>query len=387
MKDDLANLRRIACCELTQKMRSIRPFSYLRLGDGELALMLKAQVGQQFTRPTLSASVEIAYDGPGVDTAIYQDLRYAYERCTFLDRHDNLPFNAKMLPELLLERDRSLLVNEGPEKAMILHEWTHQELPFYLESRTCLFAGAEAALLESLHSDPRYHRDFSRFFPNNSQIIFHQVTGDGENLATNLPTIRRNLRAIITERRVDTLFLCLGGAAKPLCVELAEGLGICAVDFGSMMRGLCYSGTSGRGLWRSSHHPYLGRVSLEVFIEAYCRAFPSAKPIEILAKAHAQLCLDLQYKVLGSSAATDVFDSSNYDPTGDNIAAFRRNLAWYRQELRPLAGSDPAVATILKEFDYWLLKKGFGIRGKIFRLACSAKRALTRRNPRGPVSS
>jgi hypothetical protein len=206
--------------------------------------------------------------------------------------------------------------------------------------------------------------------------VFHQVRGDGENLSNYLDAIKGDIAAIVREQRIDTLFLSLGGAAKPLCYELARELNICAMDFGSMMRGLAYCGSSGAGLWRSSHNPFFVRVPFAMHMQALERAHPNLTPVKLLAKAHAQLCLDLQRREAGWSVAADVIDASSFDPSPENLRVFHTALRHYRRHYRSLAQGNPEAEGLVREFDEWCLKKGIGWRGRIFRSLVYLRNAL-----------
>lgn len=371
--------RREACQRLTALMKSARPFSYLRLGDGELAFMLRVQEGLAPRQRELRASVNIAYDGPGIDQRHYERVRTSYEQCDYLDLHDQLDFNADNIPNLRWQRRDGLHQNESAETSMLLYDWTNTEFHDYIRGRRCLLAGAEAALLRELHSNGEYRKLAESFWPADAQLLFHQVRGDGENLSNHLDSIKEDLAAIIRDQRIDTLFLSLGGAAKPICYELSCELNICAIDFGSMMRGLAYCGSSGAGLWRSSHNPFFVRVPFSIHMQALERAQPNLNAVKLLAKAHAQLCLDLQRREVGWSLAADAIDASSFDPSSENLHIFHTALQDYRQRYRPLAEGDPEAQALVREFDHWCVKKGIGWRGKIFHSLLYIRNALSRR--------
>jgi len=368
--------RREACRRLTELMKSVRPFSFLRLGDGELAFMLKVQEGVALSQRELRASVNIAYDGPGIDQRHYERVLKSYEECTYLDLHDKLEFNAANIPRLHWQRRKGLYQNESPETSLLLYDWTYTEFHDYIRERRCLFAGAEAALLRQLRSDDEYLKLAAAFWPDDAQPVFHQVRGDGENLSDHLDSIKDDLSAIIHDLRIDTLFLSLGGAAKPICHELSQELSICAVDFGSMMRGLACCGSSGAGLWRSSHNPYFVRVPFSMHMQALERAHPDLPPVKLLAKAHAQLCLELQRREEGWSVAADVIDASSFDPSPENLRIFHEALQYYQEKYRPLARGNREARALVREFDKWCLKKGLGWRGRIYRGLVSLRNVL-----------
>jgi hypothetical protein len=372
--------RREACHRLTELMKSVRPFSFLRLGDGELAFMLKMQEGKALIQRELKASVNIAYDGPGIDQRHYERVRKSYEECTYLDLHDKLDFNSANIPRLHWQRRAGLYQNDSPETSLLLYDWTYREFHDYIRGRRCLFAGAEAALLRELYANDAYRKLAAAFWPADAQPVFHQVRGDGEDLSNHLDAIKNAVAATIRDQRIDTLFLSLGGAAKPICHELSQELNICAADFGSMMRGLAYCGSSGAGLWRSSHNPFFVRVPFSMHMQALERAQPNISSVKLLAKAHAQLCLELQRREEGWSVAADVIDASSFDPSPENLRIFREALRHYEREYRPLARGNREAQALVNEFDDWCLKKGLGWRGKIFRGLVYMRNALRPRH-------
>ena len=371
--------RQEACRQLTGLMKSVRPFSFLRLGDGELAFLLNVQEGLEISRRELKASVNIAYDGPGIDQRHYQRVKVSYEECTYLDLHDQIEYNAENIPRLRWQRREGLHQSASPATSMLLYDWTNTEFRDYIRGRRCLFAGAEAALLRELHSDQAYRKLAEAFWPADAQPIFHQVRGNGENLSDHLDAIKADLAEIIREQKIDTLFLSLGGAAKPICHELSRELNICAIDFGSMMRGLAYCGSSGSGLWRSSHNPFFVRVPFSLHMPALQRSNPNLSPVSLLAKAHAQLCLDLQRREMGWSIAADVIDASSFEASAENLRVFHQAMRDYRRHYRPLASGNPEAEALVREFDHWCLKKGIGWRGRIFRSLLYLRNAVMRR--------
>lgn len=372
--------RREACRRLTNLMKSVRPFSFLRLGDGELAFLLNVQDGVAPNQRELKASVNIAYDGPGIDQRHYQRVKTSYEECTYVDLHDHLVFNSANIPQLRWKRRAGLYQNESPETSLLLYDWTNIEFHDYILGRRCLFAGAEAALLRELYAREDYRKLAAEYWPDDAQPVFHQVRGDGENLSNHLDAIKEDIAAIVRDQQIDTLFLSLGGAAKPICYELAKELNICAMDFGSMMRGLAYCGSSGAGLWRSSHNPFFVRIPFAMHMEALEKAHPNLAPVKLLAKAHAQLCLDLQRREPGWSVAADVIDASSFDASPENLRIFHSALRYYHQHYRPLARGNPEAQALVDEFDEWCLKKGIGWRGRIFRSLLYLRNALKPRS-------
>ncbi|MEQ1862043.1 MAG: hypothetical protein ABMA13_19160 [Chthoniobacteraceae bacterium] len=370
--------RRIACRELTRIMQTRRPFSYLRLGDGELAFMLNVQRGREQSPDYLRTSCEVAYDGPGIEGRHYERLRESYESCEYLDYHDNVAFNVENLPKLDLARREGLFRNDSPDTAWIIFDWTWHEFKTYAAGRRCLLVGAEASLLRELHATPAYRALATRFWPEDGAIIFHQVRGDGRDLSGNLDLIKSDIAALISEHSIDTVFLALGGAAKIVGHELAQELRVCTIDWGSALRALAYCGSAGPATWRASHSPYLLHVPFDLHMDALERAHPSLPKVDLVAKAQAQLCLELQRKEPMRTFPADVLEPSHFDAGPENLARFKAALRVYDRRYRALAKGDPEVQRLVREFDYWCLKKGLGWRGKIFRALVRAKSWLRR---------
>jgi hypothetical protein len=145
-----------------------------------------------------------------------------------------------------------------------------------------------------------------------------------------------------------------------------------------MMRGLAYCGSAGAALWRASHNPFFVRIPFAMHMDALERAHPEMPPATLLAKAHAQLCLDLQRKETMNSFAADVIDPSSFDAGEENLRLFSEGRAVYEARYRPLARRDPAAEKLVQEFDYWCLKKGLGWRGKFFQLLVRGRQTARR---------
>src|SRR3954463_15375562 len=88
--------RREECKRITELMRSRRPFSFLRLGDMELRLLIASQEGavdrwyDQVAQRERESSVQ-AFGHPGLKPAYVGRLKNAYENCSYLDYHHANP--------------------------------------------------------------------------------------------------------------------------------------------------------------------------------------------------------------------------------------------------------------------------------------------------------
>src|SRR5262249_6574312 len=85
--------RRAECNRITNVMATRRPFSFLRLGDGELAFLIAFQQGRTVERQEPSESGQeivsstAALGHPGLKLEYAGRLQMSYERCSYLDFH------------------------------------------------------------------------------------------------------------------------------------------------------------------------------------------------------------------------------------------------------------------------------------------------------------
>jgi hypothetical protein len=370
--------------ELTRLMETHRPFSFLRLGDGELRFLLQCQTSGATEEPRpIRVSCEVAHGDPGLRSEHYARLLHSFEGCQFLDLYTGLPYNRENLPRLQWKRDPRTLGEAHSGEVGLLFTWAIHELRGYLSRHRVVVCGAEAALLRELLAEPRYREIVASLWPGNAETHFVEPLRGGAHLADDLDAIKAQLEEAIRIHRADTVLLSLGGAAKILAFELATELGIRVVDSGSLLRALTYSGSDGQAAWRAPHHPFLVRVPLDLFLSGLRRANPRMDRITLVAKAHAQLCLDLQRKVEGHSITADANDGSVFDPSPENLAHYNQSLRTYRAEVLPLAREDAECTRLAREFRYWRWKKGLGWDGRLFRLAVATKRQFRRLTKRG----
>ena len=318
---------------ISQLMAATPGFSFVRLGDMELTLLLAWQEG-------LVGSVDMrdgpisgaaAYGNPGLSFCHAERLNRALQRATYVDFHERLWPIPQLLPRLQLSRPNGCYRNSEAETSYILLTWLECEFKEYCRGRRIGLVGAESSLLEELLREPEF-RDASRlYWPEDAEVRLLQPRDDGRNLEKNLDLMADDLRQWIRATGVDTVFLSLGGAAKILCVELAEELGVRMFDSGAMLRALTYSGSDGNRACRATHFPFLYRVPFEVWSAAMDRAFPDLPDEQRLAKLHAQLILEVQAREVGwTHAATEL------DLSAANRRAFREAWGVYRAKYRQL---------------------------------------------------
>lgn len=379
MRSTGTTARAAAIKQLTNLIENSSAFSYLRMGDGELAYLLsiKSQKSPEIARHPGTVSIETAHCCPGLDLVHGPRLLAAYEKCSYLDTHVHLEFNRLNFPSLQLARVAGTTQTEAPAAAGLIMEWGWHELPDYLARHKVLFCGAEAALLQELLKDACYLKIAARIWGAKPEHLFVQPVEDGMNLSRNLEAIRTALVEKISLEKPDTVFLALGGAAKILCVELSQALNIRCIDFGSVLRALTYSGSAGHAGWRASHSPFFFRVPFEIYMGAFERAHPEAPPEVLLLKAHAQLCLELQHKVAASSTPSDVISSESYDPSPENLKYFHESLEEYRRLYQHLRKKSPECRRLGREFDWWMTKKELNRQGRLRSMIRRCKQVLT----------
>lgn len=375
--------RLLSLIRLSKLIESTPGFSFLRLGDGELRFLLHMQSGiwddARYDYSRVTSSVEKAISGAALKSEHYERLQAAYDYCSFLDLNFDIDYIKKHYSSWRRKQSPSQFnATTSDEGGSLLLDWTHVEFPRYISGKTTLFCGAEASLQRELLGDKRYRSIARSFWPEDADVHFVQPVHDGRFLARDLEEIKEQLRSAIRRVRPHTVFLCLGGYAKILAYELAVEEGVRTFDFGSMLRALTYSGSSGYATWRANHNPFFFRVPLDVYLDALLKVKPDITISELTAKAHAQLSLDLQRKEYGKTYPADLHDPSSFSPTKENLDAFWADYRIYRSRVRKKAKNDNDAKTLLDEFDYWLLKKGIGFKGKLFRMAVSAKGMLRR---------
>jgi hypothetical protein len=325
---------------LSKQMRSRRPFCFLRMGDMELRYLLAKQEKRlddiQLGNGPISGTE--AYGNPGLSAKHAERLRRAYEGADYVDFHEQNWPNEHLVPRLDLQRAPGSGRNQAKETSLVFLTWTEKEFKEYCRDRRIGFAAAEARLLELLSQTPEFRRAAVNYWPDNTQIFYHQVRNDGRDLDANLDLIKEDLREFVKEHRLDTIFLSLGGGAKMLGYELSRELGICCFDFGAMIRAITYSGCDGNRAARSTHSPFLFRIPFETYMDALEQAFPGLTPAELLAKAHGQLLLELMKKEIGWTSVSWEFDFSE-----ENLSAFRNAFQEYQKRYRKLFRSSSAT--------------------------------------------
>lgn len=363
--------RKVAASKLTELMESQSSFSYLRLGDMEAAYLVSVQEGRTddspFDEKEDLVTSNAAFDSPGLSFRYYSRLLYAYETCDYLDFYDGVHEAKPYLRRLKLDRSPTLHRNPGPETSQVFFDWLVYEFRSYIDRHRCLLAGAESGILENLFQDSRYREIASSFWSENACPIFYPYWQEFKGLDKNLDKIKNCIAKFIIEKNVDTLFLSLGGAAKIICTELSKELNIRTFDFGSLMRGLTYSGSSGNHFRHCSHHPFFFRIPLRIYLPALDKALPFMTPAQRVIKIHAQLVRELAKKEFGRSIRSPFYHPELIDRSKENLTKFYSEYQFYKEEVKVTRIEDDPKANLeIRNFERWLLENGISWRGKLY---------------------
>ncbi len=365
--------RQAESVRLSALMNSTQSFSFVRMGDMELTLLLSQQEGltARCDREDGPVAGAAAYGNPGISPQRLDRLQRALEQATYVDFHERLWPISELLPRLRLNRPPEADRNPDAETSYILLTWLEHEFQRYCNGRRVGLVGAEASLLRELLKERVFREAADEFWPAAAEVHLLQPRDDGRNLDANLDLVADDLRGWIRSTNVDTVFLSLGGAAKILCVELAEELGVRMFDAGAMLRGLTYSGSDGNRACRATHSPFLYRIPFETWSAAMDRAFPNLPDEQRLAKLHAQLILEVQAKEVGWTHA-----SSELDLSPANRRKFLEAFAHYRAKYGHLFRRSPATRRERAGFLHFCGTHGLTWEGRRFMTVFRMKSAL-----------
>lgn len=329
----------------------------------DLALLIAAENGSdawQCTSSNDSNGTEAA-GCPGISLSKAERLKSALEKASYVDFHERLWPISFLLPKLTLNRPANLLRNPNPKTSYILLSWMEHEFQSFCQNRSIGFCGAEAGILEYLCQSKTFQQASQSVWPRSAQCSFHQPRDDGANLDNNLDLIKADLMAFVRHNDIDTLFISLGGGAKILCHEISEELGIRCIDFGAMLRALCYLGSDGHLSSRSTHSPFFYRLPFSIVMESMMHSMPNLSSEAILAKAHAQLILELQRKEVGWTSS-----SAELELTTENRQVFSNSHAYYKQRFKEIFKTSRATRLERKHFLHFCGSNGLTSEGKLF---------------------
>ena len=370
MKSDFSK-KLAAIGELSQLMQEKRPFSYIRLGDGELSWLLEVQETGKPPQPNnykhqKGARISSTHGVRGVNMSQYKRLLRAYENSSFVDLQQAYPYNEMNLSKLRISHSiHSFQTSPGTSK--LKYDWVYHEFSKYISNRKCLFVAAEGPLLGHLYRDPIYRKIAGEFWPDNALPYFIRVREDGRYYWNHLDDIKQDIREKVLQENIDTVFLSLGTGAKVLCYELAEELGICTFALGAAVRALTYAGSPGYHAARGTHTPFLFRLPLSVYMKALQKAYPDMSLPDLVSKAHAQLCLDLQKKRVAKSSATDIQDSDNFEPTPENLRHFWINYHFYQEMFASASRKNRRIRELMTEFEVYRRSRLIGVDSYVYK--------------------
>ncbi|NEO15301.1 MULTISPECIES: hypothetical protein [unclassified Moorena] len=368
--------RKKAAHQISQLMTRSRPFCFLRLGDMDLAYLLAFQEGRlnqvEFGEGIPSGT--LPQGNPGLGPKYARRFQEGFEKGDYVDFHERLYPMEQWIPLWKHNRSPNLYRNSNRETSYILLTWMEYEFKAYCQNRRVGIAGAEASLLKNLSSDREWQIAAQPFWPNSASIFFHQVREDGRQLDANLDLIKQDLKEFIEANELDTLFLSLGGGAKILCYELSREHNICAFDFGSMIRALTYSACDGNRAARSTHSPFLFRVPFKAIMSSIELTYGNLTIEEKLAKAHAQLLLEVQNKEKGWTHT-----AFEYDFSKENKSYFQDSFRDYVRQYRKLGTLSKQCRTERINFLHFCGKNKLTREGQVFYFIFLAKNLLRKK--------
>lgn len=372
--------RRAEAERLTGLMEEAVPFTYLRLGDGELVLLISWQNGEVPEGCRDSGSLRPIFHAQGVTGLKLEDyprLLHAYENCNYLDTFLRVPLSAKLYPRLRLNRSSLGIDSPSADLSQIFYEWGYCELPEYVKRHRCVICGAEAPLLRELLADKRYQKVTEDFWHFPVDVTCVGVPNNGQNAYQALEKIKADLIRVIRETGADTLFLSLSSGAKILCHEIATELRIRCFDLGAILLALTYSATPGYSIARNSHNPFYFRVPFDAYMDCLARAYPDLPMASLVAKAQGQLCFDLLRKIPMDSFVPEVNEPGNFDPSPSNMELFHDSMREYYARFGAFLRDTAQGRQLESEFKQWGIERGWGIRGKLFKGKRYARRAAS----------
>jgi hypothetical protein len=343
--------------ELTRILFSVPQASFVRLGDGELRFLIECQDGAwadgKYDKWSQAPSPDNATGTLGLRRCDYDRLLAAYEQSYVVDDYSKQDFNSLNLPRLRWQRrPDGVRASSGAHDSLLLG-WVTGELFNVIRSQRVLICSAESALLAELLTDRDYRKAISTYIPEGFDVRCLVPVGGGLAASTHLLEQKAALLDLIKRERIELLLLGLGGCAKILCYEVAAETGVPAVDFGSMVRALTFSGSDGFAAWRASHNPFLARVPLRTYFPALVRSAPRMDAGWLLGKAHAQLLLNLQRREVGRTYAADPHSASSLSLDEENVAWFAEDFEFFRREIEPRLGAASGQAYGLYD---WMIR-------------------------------
>jgi hypothetical protein len=334
--------REASAIHLSEVLSSSTPFSFLRMGDMEIVLLIANQEDQHIGwEDHLSNSVLSSrqkYGHPGLEEKLVPRLRKAYEKCTFLDMHDAQWLIRGWLPDLRL--NRSGAINSTPSDSHIFTDWFLLEFKKITRNKRVLFVGGEAAILRELWVKKKYKEIVHDYIEPDTECFFleeFKVSGC-------LDDVKARIVTEIKKNDIDMTFISLGGGAKIIVYEIATELSTKCFDFGVLMRSLTYSGSDRHLFARSTHDKIYFRLPFDLYMDALEKAIPELTAQQLLVKAQCQVLIEA---------------SPNYEPgwqmTNDLVQPDSKrlleSLKSYKTRYAELAMQNHECRKLTRDFD------------------------------------
>lgn len=363
---------------LTALLLENETFVYLRIGDMEMTSLYGLQEGILSAIDSGDGNIQGTrpHANPGLNSEQIQLLWKAYEKADYVDFWDIHAINGSLRNRLNIKLKQGATCNPNAETSYILPTWMHEQFKEFVSAldHPIGIASAEAGVLDYLLKNSVYRNIAKDIFPDDLSLIrTHGIRERGRNLDKNLWIIKKDLTQFVNSEGVRVLFLGLGGGAKILGVELAEELGIRVIDFGALTRGLCYLGSDGNRAARSPHLVYFFELPFGMVMEAQEQAFPDLKNEELLAKAHAQLILDLQKREIAWS-------TPSWELSFDDISRnrFKKGFTEYKKRYSSLFRANEYTRQERNSFLYFCGGNNLTFEGKMYYLIFKIKAIVAR---------
>jgi len=370
--DPITSGRRLEAKRLTRLMSSSNQFSYLRIGDKDLAFLLyPKEVADEYNNKSSIASGTRTYGTPGLLPNQISRLKSSLEKATYVDFWEAQWKNDLWLKKLNLNRDCSLFKNPDRATSYIFPTWLEYEFKEFINNRRVLMVGAEVSILKSLIKEKEYKKIFNKIWPENTFLFFLDPRNNGVNPGENLDLIKLDIIKSVKKNNIDIVFISLGGAAKILCQEIANECRVIAFDFGVGIRSLTYSGSPGYASSRSTHSVFIEKIPFDLYMDALEDAFPVMDPIVLLSKAHAQLLLEIQKKEVGWSHA-----SHEYDFSIPNRLSFYKYFKSYKKRYVNIFDVNPQGIKERADFKYFCGQHLLTIEGLFYFILVNLKKYL-----------
>ena len=188
---------------LSNLMRQGGGFSFARLGDYDVALLLKpVEASAEYNASHQTISGTQVGGSPGLLPDHVPRLRTALEKSSFLDFHELLWLDGSLIKQLNLCRQNEKFQNSSRECSYILPTWLEFEFRDFCRGKRILFCGAEAPLLESLIKTNAFKDTPAETLFSESAVWFLRPRENGKNLSANLDLIKLDIIQLVRENQI-----------------------------------------------------------------------------------------------------------------------------------------------------------------------------------------